>query len=109
MVIQIPNQDVPVYRIQNESGDQIIKTLHRNMLLPFSAIPSKLVIPETLTRPQRPRNVARNFQDENISEYESDSDNSDSETHSVVQYILWCNRGVKGLVGRMVVFYLLQF
>ena len=85
VVIQIPNQDVPVYRIQKESGDQIIKTLHRNMLLPFSAIPGKLEIPETLARPQRPRNVARNFQDESISERESDSDNSDSETHSVIQ------------------------
>ena len=55
------------------------------MLLPFRAIPGKLEIPETLARPQRPRNVARNFQDEGISEQESDSDNSDSETHSVIQ------------------------
>ena len=85
VVIQILNQDVPVYRVQKESNDQIIKTLHRNMLLPFNAIPGKLEIPETLARPQRPRNVARNFQDEDISEHESDSDNADSETHSFIQ------------------------
>ena len=52
VVIQISNQDIPVYRIHKESGDQITKVLHWNMLLLFSAIPGKLEIPGTLARPQ---------------------------------------------------------
>ena len=44
IVIEVPNEDVPVYRVQCESGDSTVKTLQRNMLLPFSAIPSNLDI-----------------------------------------------------------------
>ena len=54
------------------------------MLLPLNSIPGKLEIPETLARPQRPRNVAKDFQDEGISGHESVSDNSDSESHRVI-------------------------
>ena len=42
IVIEVPNEGVPVYRVQRESGDSMVKTLHRNILLPFSAIPSSL-------------------------------------------------------------------
>ena len=42
IVIEVSNEGVPVYRFQRESGDSTVKTLHRNMLLPFSAIPSSL-------------------------------------------------------------------
>ena len=31
-----------MYRVQRESGDSTAKTIHRTMLLPFSAIPSSL-------------------------------------------------------------------
>ena len=78
VVIQIPNQDVSVYRVQTESGDQIINTLHRNVLLLFSAFSRQIGDPTNTTRPQLPRKVARNVQD--VSEQESDSDNSDSES-----------------------------
>ena len=42
VVIEMPNEDVTVHKIQRESGDSIVTTLHRNMLLPFSVVPSSL-------------------------------------------------------------------
>ena len=42
IVIVVPYEGVPVYRVQCESGNSMVKTLHRYMLLPFSAIPSSL-------------------------------------------------------------------
>ena len=38
VVVAVPNAGIPVYKVKKESGDSIVKTLHRNMLLPFSAI-----------------------------------------------------------------------
>ena len=40
IVIGRPDESIPLYRVQRESGDSSVKTLYRNMLLPFSAIPS---------------------------------------------------------------------
>ena len=42
IVIEVLNEGVPVYKVQRESGDLMVKTIHRNMLLPFSAISSSL-------------------------------------------------------------------
>lgn len=39
MVIHIPDSSIPVFKVKKESGRHEIKTLHRNMLLPFSYIP----------------------------------------------------------------------
>ena len=38
--VVVPNAGIPVYKVKKESGDSIVKALHRNMLLPFSAISS---------------------------------------------------------------------
>ena len=40
VVVAVPNAGIPVYKVKKESGDSIVITLHRNMLLPFGAIPS---------------------------------------------------------------------
>ena len=40
IVIDIPDKIIPVYKVQKESGDASVKTLHRNMLLLFSIIPT---------------------------------------------------------------------
>ena len=42
IVIEIPKKGKPVYRVQRESGDSTVKTQQRELLLPFSAIPSSL-------------------------------------------------------------------
>ncbi|XP_078332152.1 uncharacterized protein LOC144625379 [Crassostrea virginica] len=39
IVINQPNSDIPVFQVKKESGNEKIKTLHRNMLLPISFIP----------------------------------------------------------------------
>ena len=39
VVIDIPIAGIPVFTIQKVSDSAVIKTLHRNLLLPFSAIP----------------------------------------------------------------------
>ena len=49
LVIGKPDTNIPVCDIQKEIGNGSVKTLHRNMLLPFSAIPS---IPELGSIPQ---------------------------------------------------------
>ncbi|XP_033756228.1 uncharacterized protein LOC117338972 [Pecten maximus] len=39
VVINIPNSDIPVYKVTNEGSRGKSRTLHRNMLLPFNSIP----------------------------------------------------------------------
>ena len=39
LVIEIPNEDIPVYRLKRENGKGPVKTLHRNLLLPLNYIP----------------------------------------------------------------------
>ena len=37
-VIEQPVSDIPVYRVRKESGSYKVRTLHRNLLLPFMCI-----------------------------------------------------------------------
>ena len=37
VVIEIHNSDVPVFKVQKESDTHVVRNLHRNMLLPFTA------------------------------------------------------------------------
>lgn len=39
LVCTIPNSDIPVYEVKLETGRGPLRTLHRNMLLPFNTIP----------------------------------------------------------------------
>jgi len=87
IVIEIPNNDVPVFKVKKESGNGATKTLHRNMLLPISAIPMTLEIePETLERPHRKRRL-RSTKPATL-ESDSDSDSSDSSCYVVPKYII---------------------
>ena len=50
VVIRIPIAGVPVFKVQKESDISDVKTLHRNSLLPFSAIPRTNQIEHTLQK-----------------------------------------------------------
>ena len=82
IVIEVPNEGVPVYRVQRESGDSTVKTLHRNMLLPFSAIPSSLDLglfyDSPHSQPSKPTAHVHN-PSKPVQETESESDSSESE------------------------------
>ena len=68
VVIGIPDKSIPVYKVQKDLGDHSVKTLHRNMLLPFSAIPglSEVSVPDTtresLPKLRKPRSKTPNVQ-----------------------------------------------
>ena len=89
IVIGRPDESIPVYRVQRESGDSSVKTLHRNMLLPFSAIPciSDLDMPS----PSVPMKSARSRQvkEPRVVSHEShsESDSSESDTSQIVYVI----------------------
>ena len=55
IVIGIPIAGIPVFQVQKESDTSDVKTLHRNLLLPFSAIPKASQVEDTL-----PPNLSRN-------------------------------------------------
>ena len=52
VIVDIPISGIPVFKVQKESDSSVTKTLHRNMLLPFSAIPGTGQVDENL--PQAP-------------------------------------------------------
>ena len=86
IVIEVPNEGVPVYKVQRESGDSAVKTLHRNMLLPFSAIPSSLDLglfyDSPHSKPSKPAAPVHS-QSKPVQEPEFESDSSDSETEEL--------------------------
>ena len=86
IVIEVPNEGVPVYRVQRESGDSAVKTLHRNMLLPFSAIPSSLDLglfyDSPHSKPSKPAAPVHS-QSKPVQKPESESDSSESETEEL--------------------------
>ena len=52
IVIGVPIPGIPVFQVQKESDTSDVKTLHRNLLLPFSAIPKISQVEDTF--PQKP-------------------------------------------------------
>ena len=79
-MIEVPNEGVPVYRVQLELGDSTVKTLHRNMLLPFSVIPSCLDLGLFCDSLHSETSKPLHKQSKPVQEPESESDSSDSET-----------------------------
>ena len=90
-MIDMPDNNIPVYKVQKEFGNGSVKTLHRNMLLPFSVIP---IISEFNSIPERKRSE-KGSKDRaevvpvpaSISESEVDSDSSEEPAVFVPRYI----------------------
>jgi hypothetical protein len=39
IIVRIPNEDIPVYKLNKKTGKGKERTLHRNILLPLMSIP----------------------------------------------------------------------
>ena len=75
-VCSIPNPSIPVYKVKQENGTKV-RTLHRNLLLPFNCIPvdKTIPVPEGNTAPksrvQKPAKAASGLEQELSSSDES--------------------------------------
>ena len=83
IILDQPNLEIPVFRVQLENKSGKIRTLHRNMLLPIGYIP--------FTRPEEPANYVtcpkRSRRLRQISPNSSDiSSNSESDDQSFLVY-----------------------
>ncbi|XP_060570274.1 uncharacterized protein LOC132728619 [Ruditapes philippinarum] len=73
VIIDIPFPEQPVYKVQLESRKGPVRTLHRNMLLPFISIPEEDTDLPVETKPKpKPRRVPIQ------KEYDADSSSSES-------------------------------
>ena len=59
MVVHIPNGDMPVYRVLQETRKRPFRTLHRNLLLHINAIPSEELV--QANRKVQPNQLAKNL------------------------------------------------
>jgi hypothetical protein len=90
IVLSMPNPDIPVYRVQRLDRKGPIKTLHRNMLLPYtSQVTKESVEPPSVgcfrKKPKAPRSEANKSP---LSVDNSTSDSSDSsDSEPVPRYV----------------------
>lgn len=86
VVIGIPIPGIPVFEVQKESDYSDVKTLHRNLLLPFSAIP-KVSQVEDLTPPKpvkSQRTKPGKATPKPVTQEPDSDDTSDSESEEVI-------------------------
>ena len=89
VVIDIPDRKVPVSKVQRESGNATVKTLHRNILLPFSVIPNISEIRPTpsVTQPPKQKKNINSAPKPLLPVSESDSNSDSDESTYVPRYI----------------------
>ena len=92
-----PMPDIPVYMVQKEHSTNKPKPLHRNMLLPFNALPCQIAEPKP--RRQKPQAPATDVVPETYEDTTTDSSSSDDEEEaaaveqpSVPRYIIPARR-----------------
>ncbi len=74
-----PNTDIPVYVVGKEHGSATEKVLHRNLLLPFSSLPTTEETPHRRMEGRRSvaRTIPRPATEEDLDSSESDEDVDD--------------------------------
>lgn len=89
-VIDIPNDDIPVYHVQKVDGKGPIKILHRNLLLPFNSLPIEELVETTgrsvckdTTRKTRSQDRSKS----SVTGHVTSTDSSESESDSSERYI----------------------
>ena len=58
-VMEIPNPDIPVYKVRREDDTGPIRTLHRNLLLPIAIFPSTSPTSISKKGAQNPKRITR--------------------------------------------------
>lgn len=96
IILSIPNADMPVYKIRKESGQGPIKTVHRNLLLPFMWLPRTQGAdePRETTRNQNP-----GIQFDESSSSTTDSDSSDDDGSQSPRYVIPARRPRRTVAG----------
>ena len=80
VVISQPMPDIPLYMVKKENSTNKPKPLHRNMLLPFTALPS--ILEEEPSKPKKPVHVV---QEETYNESSTDSSGDEDEEQTEEQ------------------------
>ena len=80
VVISQPMPDIPLYMVKKENSTNKPKPLHRNMLLPFNALPS--ILEEEPSKPKKPVHVV---QEETYNESSTDSSGDEDEEQTEEQ------------------------
>ena len=91
IVIDKPDKNIPVFKVKQESGDGTVKTLHRNMLLPFSSIPSISEVNESLLSnkekiPQKKVQTRKHIPAP--SSKSDETSDSDTDSDSIARYVI---------------------
>ncbi|KAL5010560.1 hypothetical protein ScPMuIL_012865, partial [Solemya velum] len=82
IIIDIPNKDFPVYKVQKESAGGPTRTLHRNMLLPFTLIPANDIVSDHQKQPDIGKRLLRPQAVINSTSSEDSESSSDESTLS---------------------------
>jgi len=85
-VLEIPNPEIPVYRVKREDGIGPVKTVHRNLLLPIQQVSSFPSVPIEVTPKQKIQIEKRLTRSKSKHVDSTDSDcSTDSETYIIPQ------------------------
>ena len=92
VVLSQPSLGIPVYKVRKETSKGRIRTLHRNMLLPFFGLP----VPLQKVKQQKPKLAQKPQVQDSDSPLDSSSSDSESESStSPDQYVIpQCRKGV---------------
>lgn len=87
-VLDIPDSEMPVYHVRREDGIGPVRTLHRNMLLPFHALPVEETVKRSREAPLR-RPVTRRIREpRQVSSSSSSSESESSASSTSTRYVI---------------------